>query len=78
MSAQGSVGTGSERGASQFVGRVFALVVGFLLMIVGLAMGVTVVMLPVGIPLGLVGLVVFFWGLFGWSQEKQLPTQPPV
>ena len=48
------------------------------LMVVGLAMGVSVVALPAGIPLGLVGLFVFLWGLFGWSQPKRVPTQPPT
>ena len=41
------------------------------------AMGVTVVMLPIGIPVGLGGLFVLMWGLFGWAEEKQPPTLPP-
>jgi cbb3-type cytochrome oxidase maturation protein len=38
-------------------------------MIVGLAMGVTIVMLPVGLSVGIVGLLVFLWGLVGRSGE---------
>jgi hypothetical protein len=47
----------------------FAIVVGFILMIVGLALGVTMVMLPVGIVVGLLGLTLFVGGMcvrFDW------------
>jgi hypothetical protein len=27
------------------------------------------VLLPVGIPLGLTGLLMFLWGFFGWSES---------
>jgi hypothetical protein len=37
-------------------------------MLTGVAMGVSLVLLPLGIPLGLVGLFIFLWGLFGWSR----------
>jgi len=72
-----SAGQELAKGAGRFVGHLFALVVGFILMIVGLAMGVTIVLLPFGIPLGFVGLGVFVWGLFGWSRENEVPTPPP-
>ena len=34
-------------------------------MVVGLGLGVTMIMLPVGLLLGLLGVVTFVWGLFG-------------
>lgn len=39
-------------------------IVGFILMVVGLALGVTMVMLPVGIVVGLLGFAMFVGGLF--------------
>ena len=47
----------------------FAIVVGVIFMITGLGMGVSMVLLPVGIPLGLAGLLFFLWGFFGWSES---------
>jgi hypothetical protein len=44
-----------------------AIIGGLILMIVGLGMGVTMVLLPIAIPLGLVGVVLTIWGFFGWS-----------
>ena len=40
------------------------VVIGFVLMVVGLGMGVTMVMLPVGLVVGLLGLAMFIGGLF--------------
>ena len=39
------------------------VVAGFVLMVVGLALGVTMIMLPVGLPLGLLGFAMFVGGL---------------
>jgi hypothetical protein len=44
-----------------------AIVGGLIMMIVGLGMGVTMVLLPIAIPLGLIGVVLAIWGFFGWS-----------
>jgi hypothetical protein len=47
----------------------FAIVVGFLMMIVGLGLGVTMIMLPVGLVIGLAGLALFIGGMcvrFEW------------
>jgi hypothetical protein len=38
--------------------------VGFVLMIVGLGLGVTIIMLPVGLVVGIIGLLMFVGGLF--------------
>ena len=47
--------------------HLLAIVAGLVLMVLGLGLGVTMVLLPVGLPIGLIGLVVFVWGLVpGW------------
>jgi len=51
--------------AESWFGHVAAVVVGFVLMVLGLAMGVSLVMLPVGIVVGLLGVAMFVGGLFG-------------
>ena len=38
--------------------------IGFVLIVVGLALGVTMIMLPVGVPLGLIGVLLVVAGLF--------------
>ena len=46
-----------------------AIVVGFILMILGLGLSVTMIMLPVGLVVGLVGLALFISGMcdrFDW------------
>lgn len=50
------------------VGRFFehaaVVVLGFVLMVVGLGLGVTIIMLPVGLVIGFLGLGLFVAGLF--------------
>ena len=41
-----------------------AIVVGLVLMIVGLGLGVTMIMLPVGLTLGLIGVAILVGGMF--------------
>jgi hypothetical protein len=41
-----------------------AVVLGFVMMVVGLALGVTMIMLPVGLVVGLLGVAIFLGGLF--------------
>ena len=41
-----------------------AIVVGFILMVLGLGLSVTMIMLPVGLVVGLLGLALFINGLF--------------
>lgn len=41
-----------------------AIVLGFILMVLGLGLGVTMIMLPVGLIVGLLGLALFINGLF--------------
>jgi hypothetical protein len=75
----GHESTGKElvKGAGVFAGHLVAIAVGVVLMLAGVAMGVTMVMLPIGIPVGLLGLGAFLWGLFGWSQTRETPVGPP-
>jgi hypothetical protein len=58
-----------KKGAESVAVHVLAVVAGLVLMIVGLAMGVSIVLLPIGIPLGLFGLAVFAWGFFGRAEQ---------
>jgi hypothetical protein len=64
--------TGQElaKGAGRLIGHLLAIVLGLILIIVGAGMGVSLVLLPIGIPLGLVGLAIALWGLFGWATER--------
>jgi hypothetical protein len=48
-----------------------AVVLGFVLMIIGVGMGVTMVLLPVGIPVGLAGLGLWLWGLYSRAPRGQ-------
>ena len=49
--------------------HVLAIVVGFVLMVVGLGLGVTMILLPVGLVIGLIGAALFIGGMcvrFEW------------
>ena len=52
------------------LGHIAAVIIGFVLMVVGLALGVTLIMLPVGLVVGMLGFAMFVGGLF--------PTSTPV
>ncbi|MBI3265343.1 MAG: hypothetical protein HYZ58_19615 [Acidobacteria bacterium] len=41
-----------------------------IMMVVGLGLGVTMIMLPVGIIIGLIGVAIFVSGLFAHFNEK--------
>ncbi len=47
-----------------FVEHAFFVIAGFALMVVGLGLGVTMIMLPVGVVVGLIGVAMFVGGLF--------------
>ena len=51
--------------------HVAAVAVGFVLMVVGLGLGVTMIMLPVGLVVGLIGVLTFVWGLLGHLGNDQ-------
>ena len=65
------------RAAGRGLVQLCAIIVGLILMIGGVAMGVTVVMLPVGIAIGIAGLFVFLWGIFGRAQEATKSSETP-
>lgn len=58
------------RTTESVLGHFAAVIVGFMLMVVGLGLGVTMIMLPVGIVVGLVGVALFVGGLFAHINEK--------
>jgi hypothetical protein len=76
MTEHESTGRTLAKATGSFVGHAAAIIVGAILMIVGLAMGVSLVLLPFGIPIGLVGLACFLWGLFGRAREQQRAAGP--
>ena len=50
--------------------HIVAVVVGFVMMVVGLGLGVTMVLLPVGIVIGLLGVAMFVGGLFAHITQR--------
>ena len=64
--------------AGFFVLHAFAIVLGLILSVAGLAMGVTIALIPIGIPTGLVGLGLLLWGLFGEGEPMKVPPYPPA
>jgi hypothetical protein len=56
-------------GIGRFLEHTAAVVVGLIMMIVGLGLGVTMIMLPAGIVIGLLGTAVLVGGLFGRIDE---------
>jgi len=56
--------------AESVLAHIAAVIVGFVLMVFGLALGVTMIMLPVGIVVGLLGAAIFVMGLFARVNQK--------
>jgi hypothetical protein len=52
-----------DRNSEGIVFHFGAILAGFAMMVLGVGLSVTMVLLPVGIPLGLAGLGLFIWGL---------------
>jgi hypothetical protein len=61
-----------------YASHVAAVLIGFILMVIGIAMGVTIVLLPFGIPVGLAGLLLFVWGLYSAGPATRRPQEEPV
>ncbi len=71
--AKGTAGRGRaflEKG-ERILGYVVAVFVGFALMVIGLGLGVTIIMLPVGLGVGLIGALLFVWGLVGHLENDR-------
>jgi len=64
MTAYASTWHHFTRSARIFFEHAATTIAGFILMILGLAMGVTMVLLPVGLVVGLIGVMMFVGGLF--------------
>jgi hypothetical protein len=56
-------------GLGRFFEHAVAIVVGLVMMIVGLGLGVTMIMLPVGLVVGLAGVAVLLGGIFAHIDE---------
>jgi hypothetical protein len=56
--------------AGRLLGHGIVALVGVVLIILGTAMGVSLVLLPIGIPVGFIGLALLLWGLFGWTRTE--------
>lgn len=52
------------------LGRVAAVIIGFVMMIAGLGMSVSIVLLPVGAVVGLLGVGLFVAGLFARVEQE--------
>lgn len=78
MSVQHTEGREVVKGAGRLAVHALAIVVGLILSVTGLAMGVSVALLPIGIPTGLVGLTLLLWGLIGGGEEMKTPPYPPL
>ena len=76
MNAHESFGEGLKE-TGRVAGHVVAIILGLVLMFGGIALGVTLVLLPLGIPVGLAGLYAFLWGLFARPDEKGGALPPP-
>jgi hypothetical protein len=61
------------RGFVGFLEHAACVVVGFVMMVVGLALGVTMIMLPVGLVVGLIGVALVVCGLFAHLDSATEP-----
>jgi hypothetical protein len=66
MSAREALRVGENLAA-----HIAAIAAGAVMMVTGVGMGVTMILLPVGVPLGLVGLGAFCWGIWGFGEARR-------
>jgi hypothetical protein len=62
----------------RFIVRVVAVVLGIVMMVSGLGMGVTIVLVPLGIPVGVIGLLLALWGVFYATPAPAPAAAPPA
>ena len=60
---------------SKIASHLLAVIAGLTLVMIGLLLSVPMVGLPLGIPIGLAGVLICLWGLFGTTTQK--PVAPP-
>lgn len=71
MTTRHEFGKGLAKVSAALCSHAAAIAGGLILMLLGIAMGVSIVLLPIGIPVGFVGLGLVLWGLFGRSRNEQ-------
>jgi hypothetical protein len=64
MSDQHATGRHLLETGERLIVRALAVVLGVAMMVSGLGMGVTIVLVPLGIPVGVIGLLLALWGVF--------------
>jgi hypothetical protein len=57
-------------GVGHFLEHAAAVALGIVLMVVGLGLGVTMIMLPVGVVIGLIGVLLVVGGVFARIDER--------
>jgi hypothetical protein len=63
--ARSLLGTGGR-----ILSHTAALFLGLALIVAGIGLGVTMVLLPLGVPVALTGLFVFLWGALGTARGR--------
>ena len=58
------------RATESVLGHIVAVIIRFVMMVVGLGLGVTMIMLPVGLVIGLLGVALVVGGLFARINQK--------
>jgi hypothetical protein len=58
------------RATESVIGHIAAVIVGFVMMVVGLGLGVTIIMLPVGLVIVLIGVAMVVGGLFAHINQN--------
>jgi hypothetical protein len=48
--------------------HVVSVIVGLLLLIVAFFLSATLMLLPIGLPLGVIGVFMILWGMFVWTR----------
>ncbi len=80
MNRQHSTTRDAFQTGGQIAGHMVAMILGFMMMLVGMGMGVTMVLLPLGLPIGLIGFIMFIWGMTAQvrrqnqDDQRHLPT----
>lgn len=65
-----STGRHMIEAGERFIGHTLAVVLGVVMIVSGMGMGVTMVLLPIGVPLGTMGLLLVLWGVFYSSPAR--------
>jgi hypothetical protein len=61
-------------GIESILGHAAAIVLGFVMMVIGLGLGVTMIMLPVGVVVGLIGVAIFVGGFAAHPNRRNRAT----